>query len=146
MNENGNKYAIAALRERRAAIDGELRQLEKRMIQLSADLDSVDGALRVLDPSIVAHAIRPKFKREAPTRFRHGQFSRAVLAALRKATAPMTPREIAAKVARDVGADVSTTEAMNVFVAKTRKVLTARRGDLASERRGDVIVWRVTEV
>ena len=31
MNDNGNRYALHALRERRAALDGELRQCEQRL-------------------------------------------------------------------------------------------------------------------
>ncbi len=36
MNENGNQYALAALKERRASIDGEMRECERRLRYLRA--------------------------------------------------------------------------------------------------------------
>ena len=53
-------HVISALREKRAELSGELIAAEKRIIQLRADLESLDGALRVFDPTkaIVALARR----------------------------------------------------------------------------------------
>ena len=45
--ENGNRYAIHALRERRAAIDGELRQCEQRIRHLKEMLGHLDATLSV---------------------------------------------------------------------------------------------------
>jgi hypothetical protein len=50
---------ISALCANRVELDGELRQAEKRTVQLRADLESIDGALRVFDPSLAPHVIRP---------------------------------------------------------------------------------------
>ncbi len=135
-------HVISALRDKRAELDGELCQAEKRIIQLRANLESIDGALRVFDPSLAPRTIRPKLKRKPPTHFRHGQFSRTVLETLRHANEPMTARDIATQIASDYRIDVSATAAMNRLVAKVRQALTSHRGSLASERRGDAIYWR----
>jgi len=50
MNDNGNRYAIAALRERRAAIDGEMRQCEQRLPHLREMLGHLDATLFLFDP------------------------------------------------------------------------------------------------
>jgi hypothetical protein len=135
-------HVISALRDKRAELDGELRQAEKRIIQLRADLESIDGALRVFDPSLAPRTIRPKLKRKPPTHFRHGQFCRVVLDMLRRAGDPMTARDIATQIAFDYRIDVSAAAAMNRLVVKVRQALTSHRETLASERRGDAIYWR----
>jgi hypothetical protein len=71
-------HVISALRAKRAELDGELRQAEKRIIQLRADFENVDGAIRDLDPSLAPRTIRPKLKRKPPAHFRHGRFNRGV--------------------------------------------------------------------
>lgn len=91
----GEPHVISALRDKRAELSGELIQTEKRLIQIRADLQSLDGAIRVFDPSLVPTAIRPRIKRKPPTVFRYGQFSRTILTLLRQNSGPMTVREIA---------------------------------------------------
>jgi hypothetical protein len=50
MTDNDSRYALAALRERRAVIDGELRQCEQRMRHLKAMLGHLDASLSLFDP------------------------------------------------------------------------------------------------
>ena len=138
-------HVISALIAKRAELDGECRQTEKRLVQLRADLDSIDGAIRVFDPSLAPRTIRPKLKRKPPSHFRHGQFSRAVLDTLRRATEPLTVRDIATRIASEFRADVSTPDAMNMLISKTRGVLASKRAGLANERRGDTILWRTAD-
>ena len=138
-------HVISALIAKRAELDGECRQTEKRLVQLRADLDSIDGAIRVFDPSLAPRTIRPKLKRKPPSHFRHVQFSRAVLDTLRRATEPLTVQEIATRIASEFRADVSTTDAMNKLITKTRGVLASKRAGLANKRRGDAILWRAAD-
>ena len=138
-------HVISALIAKRAELDGECRQTEKRLVQLRADLDSIDGAIRVFDPSLAPRTIRPKLKRKPPSHFRHGQFSRAVLDTLRRATEPLSVRDIAMRIASEFRADVSTTDAMNKLITKTRGALASKRAGLANERQGDAILWRTAD-
>src|SRR5271168_4057718 len=136
-------HVISSLRAKRAELDGELRQAEKRIIQLRADLQSIDGAIRVFDPSLVLQTILPKLKRKPPTQFRHGQFSKAVLDTIRRAGVPVTVRDVATQLVSDFRIEAATTNAMNKLVAKTRNVLVAHRSALDNEKRGDTLYWSV---
>ena len=89
-------HVISALREKRAELSGELIAAEKRIVQLRADISSLDGAIRVFDPTAEPDKIRPILRRKKPTLIPRGQCSRAVLDMLRHADSPMTAREIAA--------------------------------------------------
>jgi hypothetical protein len=63
---------------------------------------------------------------------------------LRLATAPMTAREIAVRIANDYRMDVSTTHAMGVLIAKVRNALVCQRGAaLKSEKVGETVTWHV---
>jgi len=138
-------HVISALREKHAELEGELRQAEKRVIQLRADLEAIDGALRVFDPSLAPHTIRPKARRKPPSYFRYGQFARTVLDTLRRASAPMSARSIAETIVRDFRLDVQTTDAMNMIVGKVRNALARHGGNLEHSRDGDVRLWKVRD-
>jgi hypothetical protein len=137
-----NTFVISGLREKRAEFSGELIAAEKRMVQLRADIDSLDGAIRVFDPTSEPHKIRPILRRRKPAFIPRGQCSRAILDMLRDADGPMTAREIAAQLAARYQMDASNTDAMKALVAKVRNTL-ARQKRLASEMRGDAKAWRV---
>src|SRR5271156_3713710 len=121
-------HVISALTAKRAELDGELRQAEKRIIQLCADLESLDNTIRVFDPAAVPQNIRPVLKRKPAVHFRHGEFSRVILGILRQSSGPMTPREIATRIVSDHRIDVTTRHAMDRFIAKVRNTLARHRG------------------
>jgi hypothetical protein len=87
-------HVISALREKRAELSGELIAAEKRILQLRTDIDSLDGAIRVFDPTSEPHKIRPILRRKKSAFIPRGQCSRAILDMLRRADSPMTAREI----------------------------------------------------
>src|SRR5947209_7329707 len=111
-------HVISALRNKRAELSGELIAAEQRIVQLRADIASLDGAIRVFDLSAAPDKIRPVLRRKKPTLIPRGQCSRAVLDMLRSADAPMTAREIAAQIAARYQMDASNMEAMKPLVAK----------------------------
>jgi hypothetical protein len=135
-------HVISALREKRAELSGELIAAEKRIVQLRADIGSLDAAIRVFDPTLEPDNIRPILRRKKPTVIPRGQCSRAILDMLRAANGPMTPREIAAQLAARYQMDAGNMDAMNALVAKVRNTLARQKG-LASEVRGDAKAWRV---
>ncbi len=56
MNDVSNRYALAALKERRAAIAGEISSLESRLRYLRSLVEHVDGTLRLfsdIDPGTI---------------------------------------------------------------------------------------------
>jgi hypothetical protein len=76
--------AIARLREKRAELAGEINQLQRRMIQLRADLAHVDGALRVLEPGIELEKIVPRRIEFRPRYFKRGELTRLCLDFMRE--------------------------------------------------------------
>ena len=60
MDDVSNKYALAALKERRAAIAGEITSIESRLRYLRQMVEHVDGTLRLFSPSLDPGAIPEK--------------------------------------------------------------------------------------
>ena len=135
-------HIISALREKRAELSGELITAEKRIVELGADIDSLDRTIRVFDPTSEPHTIRPILRRKKPALIPRGQCSRAILDMLRLAEVPMTAREIAAQLAARYQMDASNMHAMKALVAKVRNTLARQKG-LASEMRSDAKAWCV---
>jgi hypothetical protein len=135
-------HVISALRAKRAELSGELIAADKRMVQLRADIASLDGAIRMFDPAAAPDKIRPILRRKKPTLIPRGQRSRAVLDTLRDANTALTVREIAGQLARRYQLDATDRDAMKALVAKVRNTL-ARQEGLASEMRGNAKAWKV---
>ena len=60
MNDKGNKYAIAALKDRRATMAGEIVRFKQGIRDREEQLSHLDATLRVLDPEYRADTIAPK--------------------------------------------------------------------------------------
>lgn len=60
MNEKGNRYAICALKDRRATMAGEIVQMKEGIRHREEQLTHLDPTLRVFDPSYRADSIPPK--------------------------------------------------------------------------------------
>src|SRR5579859_2790741 len=89
MKETSNKYAVAALRERRAELAGEIKILESRLRHLRESLVHVDGTLRLFDPDGNPTTIRPKRPYKRVKLFGQGKLSRLILDTLRKSAQPL---------------------------------------------------------
>jgi hypothetical protein len=93
-------HVIGALRNKRAELDGTLRQLEQQLAQQRANLAHVDATMRLFDPDIRPKDIRPKQPRERNAWFRQGECLRLIYDQLREATQPVTTRELAERIMR----------------------------------------------
>jgi hypothetical protein len=133
---------IHALRNKRAELSGAIIQAEKDLARLRADLCGLDATIRLFDPTAKPASIKPRLRRAEATRFRAGEFSRAVLASLRGAGSPLTVREITWRVALATGLGVSTTASMRASNRQCagRAGLAARGGGVreARQRADDV--------
>jgi hypothetical protein len=138
----GDTFVISRLRKKRAELSGELIAVEKRVLQLRADLNCLDGAIRLFDPAAEPQKIRPVHIRGMSGPIPRGQCSRAILDMLRRAESPMTAREIAAQLAADYRVDASNKGAMNALVGKVRNTLARQKG-LVSETRGGAKTYLV---
>lgn len=95
MNEKGNKYAIAALKDRRATLAGEIVKFKQGIRDRQDQLSHLDATLRILDPDYRADTIAPKRIRRVKL-FGGGELNRLILDALRRADGtPLSTPEIA---------------------------------------------------
>ncbi len=78
MNENGNKYALAALKERRASIDGEIQACELRLRGLNEALCHLDATLALFDPDYDPKSIRTKRRYDRAKLFGGGKLTRLI--------------------------------------------------------------------
>jgi hypothetical protein len=116
MNEKGNAYAIAALRDRRATLAGEIVQFKEGIRSREEMLSHLDATLRVLDPSYRADTVPPKALRRVKL-FGGGELNRLILDALRRGGRPMTNVEIAAAIVKEKGYGE---ESMHALIRRVR--------------------------
>lgn len=76
-------------------------RIGKRQENLKKRMGQIAGSLRQFDAELEIGRIKPRYPRKP--RARTGTYSRPVYAALRKATEPMTTRELAKVVAAAIG-------------------------------------------
>lgn len=130
MNEKGNRYALSALRDKRAVLASEIVQLERQLRHRRESLGHVDATLRLLDPSVDIDAIPNKRPRKRVKLFRQGELGRMILKALREADAPISTAAIVSALLETGGHGESARPTMAPRV----------RGNLAyQERRGMVV-------
>jgi hypothetical protein len=130
MNDLSNKYALAALKDRRATLAGEIADLKKRLQVAITQLDHIDACLTIFeyegDPAAIpAHRTQKRVKL-----FRQGELGRLILDALRRAGKPMGTHQIVTMLLEAGG-----------YGESARPALTPRvRGNLAYlEGRGAVV-------
>lgn len=141
MNELGNKYAIAALRERRAEIAGEITSIERRLRDLRESLVHVDGTLRLFDPSMDPSRIAPKRPYKRVKLFGAGKLNRLILDALRDATGPMTTREVITAIVAQLGYGEDAAKAMSHRVRANLLYLSKSRGLVVKEGERQSARW-----
>src|SRR5687768_2329513 len=96
MNEKGNRYAISALKNKRAALAAEIVQLERQVRHRKAALQNVDACLRLLDPTLPVEAIPNKRIVKHVNLFRQVELGRLIIGVLREAEGdPLSTPQIA---------------------------------------------------
>lgn len=103
MNEKGNRYAMAALRDKRATLASEIIQLERQLRHRRDMLVHIDATLRFLDPDIDVAAIPNKRPPQRVMLFRQWELTRAVFDAMRQHDGPVALVEIVTAVMKDKG-------------------------------------------
>ena len=135
---------VGGLKEKRAELSGIIADLEKQINQHRANLVHVDAVLRLFAPDIAPETIAPKAPRRRNEWFPPGELSRMVLDVLRRASAPLSIRDITVEVMRRRGLDphdVRTAELLRKLVNNALN----RQGVELVERiaDGSAITWRV---
>jgi hypothetical protein len=90
----GDRYALSALKNRRATIASEIVSLERQIRHCKESLVHVDATLRLLDESVDIDAIPNKRPPKRIKLFRQGELGRMILDALRNADGELGTGEI----------------------------------------------------
>src|SRR5688500_5449044 len=96
--EHMTDLAVAALSRKRAELAGRIEHARSELDAMLANLAALDTTLRLFDPGIRVQAIRPKPFPPVRSYQSPGMRVRDVLGARRETGAPMTTREIAARL------------------------------------------------
>lgn len=88
-------YVLNGLIKRRAEVAGEIEALHDKIRKLLADLETLDHALSIFDPTLPVETIKPRAFRPPSDWSEYGQMTRIVLNILRSASEPLTTRDIA---------------------------------------------------
>lgn len=92
-------HVIAALKDKRARIDGEIQMRRYQITRLELELVHIDAAIRMFRPGYDVSKIATKRTiTRSPTGTIRGSGTREALTVLRDAKEPLTSREIADKV------------------------------------------------
>lgn len=97
-----NEHVLAGLTKKRAEIAGQIEHAQQALRKLVTDLDSIDAAIRLFDPTADITAIKPRQYPPRHAAFR-GEMMRHVMGSLRLAKKPITTREIALVVMKARG-------------------------------------------
>jgi hypothetical protein len=143
MNEKGNRYAISALREKRATIASEIVQLERQVRHKREQLVHVDATLAILDPDADPSEIKPKRIVKHVNLFRSGELSRLIMTAFRESDGqPMSNREITEAVMRLHGIGPEARRAIQTRV-RTSLAYQEKRGKVVKVGEGTGARWRL---
>src|SRR3954467_3916061 len=137
-------HVVAALKDKRAELSGDIADLEKRIGQHRADLLHVDAVLRLFAPEFEPATIPPRAVRRPNSWFRPGELARLLLEVLRTAPAALTLPAITLQVMERRGfdpQDARTTELLRKLVSNA---LNRQAADLVERIQDGVLVsWRV---
>lgn len=143
MNEKGNRYAISALRNKRAVIGSEIEQLERELRHRRDMLGHVDATLRLLDPSIDTDAIPNKRPVKHINLFRSGELGRMILDAIRRAeTETVSTQEIVSFMLKAGGHGEDARKAVASRVRSNLAYL-ERRGKVTKTGTRQTARWRL---
>ena len=137
-----NQYALAALKERRATIAGEIVSLERQLRYLRDLLANVDGTLSLFtedDPTKIP--IKKPFKRTKL--FKAGELNRLILTALRNSGKPLTTGEITADVVKQLGHGPEAEAGLINTVRSNLNYLVRDRGWVVKEGERLGATWRL---
>jgi hypothetical protein len=99
-------HVLTGLIAKRAEIAGKIEHTQDALRQLVIDLDHIDAAIHIFDPSIELEEIMNK-PVPAPHQAFRGQVTRTVLTPRRNAKKPLTTQDIAQRVMAERGLDTA---------------------------------------
>jgi hypothetical protein len=142
MEDLGNKYALAALKKRRAETAGEIADLKKQLAWRQSQLDHLDATLLIFDPEIDPRALPVSRPRKRVKLFRQGELGRLILDALREAGSPQGAHEIVSALLRRSGMGEAVRPALTPRIRGNLAYLEGR-GAVAKKGSGRLAMWHI---
>lgn len=137
---------VEGLIKRRAALAGDMKRAQAELAQMARDLETLDGALRIVAPELDLPAIAPKMVKPPEDWSKRGEMSRQVLTMLRLSKKPLIAREIAAQMIVDRGL-AATPKLLNLMTRRVAGCLRDQRDkgrvENAPQRGGQWLEWRI---
>jgi hypothetical protein len=141
MNERSNKYAVNALKERRAEIDGEIEACRRRLENLSEAIVHLDASLALLDPTYDPASMRPKRLYRRAKLFGGRKLTGLILDALGRAERPLSTQEVVSAIAAEVDAGAGGPLVTKRVGMALRRL--ARRGGIVKEGDRKTARWEI---
>lgn len=140
MNEQGNKYALAALKDRRATLAGQIADYKKRLTVAQTQLDHIDACLTIFeydgDPAAIpAHRVRKRVKL-----FRQGELGQLIRDTLRAAGKPLGTHEIVTALLDRGGHGESARPSLTPRVRGNLAYL-EKAGSVLKQGKGAAVLW-----
>lgn len=130
MNDKSNRYALAALKDKRASLAGEIAEMETKLRYWRDQLTHLDATIAVFEPDY-----QPSKRIKRPRRvklFRQGELNRLILDALRNAKGkPLSTKEVASAVMAAQGHDESARPALAPRVRTNLQYMARQNGSVA---------------
>lgn len=111
-------HVLTGLIAKRAEIAGQIEHTQDQLRQLVIDLDHIDAAIHIFDPSIELEEIKARPVPPKHHAFR-GEVTRIVLTTLRNAKRPLTTQEIAQRVMAERGLDTANARLLKTMTKRT---------------------------
>jgi hypothetical protein len=142
MTDLGNKYALAALKNQRATLAGEITDLKKRLAWAEEHIRHVDASLQLLDPQLFPGLIPAKRPQRRIKLFRQGELGRLIIDALRRAGKPLGTRDVVTALLKAEGHGESARPALGPRV-RGNLAYQERRKKIAKAGHGKSVTWRL---
>jgi hypothetical protein len=138
----GDRYALSALRNKRASLASEIVQTERHLRHLKESLVHVDATLLLLDPGSSPEAIPNKRPVKRIKLFRQGELGRMILGAFRDAEGELPTAAIVDAVLAAGGHGEGARRALAGRVRGNLAYL-ERRGMVVRNGSGRTATWRL---
>jgi len=143
MNENGNKYALAALKDKRAGFAGEIIDFKKKVKWREDQIRHIDATIEVFEPGFDVDSIPNRRPRKRVKLFKQGELGRMILDALRRAGEPITTKEIVTAVMEEMGHGESSRSALAQRVRGNLAYHERSTGNIVKVGEGRETQWRL---
>jgi hypothetical protein len=127
-NPNPNHGAIPILVRLHADLGGKIGEAKKEAARLADAMRAVETVIRLFDPAYDVRRIAVRRRQRLNPWFKRGTMFRAVLDALKTATAPLTVREIALAVLAGRGETEPATKVIRDLEGGIRACLSNHKG------------------